>query len=104
LDNNANRQYCVDGAPAGNFDVNNVVYNLDRIVEITGIANGSNTSPMKKPGAGTNKRGGALNQNLSGPLGAQLIQKLTDPNVGVVLDSWFDADGQPQGNAADFIQ
>jgi hypothetical protein len=59
---------------------------------------------MKKPGAGTNKRGGSLNQNLSGPLGAQLIQKLTDPNVGVVLDSWIDANGAPQGNAADFVQ
>jgi len=104
LDNDANRQYCANGAPADNFDLNNVVYNLDRVVEDTGISNGSNTSPMKNPGAGTNKRGGSLNQNLSGPLGAQLIQKLTDPNIGVVLDSWIDANGAPQGNAADFVQ
>ena len=104
LDNNANRQYCPDGAPADNFDPNNVVYNLDRIVEATGISNASNNHPMKKPGQGTNKRGGALNQNLSGPLGAQLIQKLADPNTGLILDSWIDADGAPQGDAAQFIR
>jgi hypothetical protein len=103
LDNNNNRQYCNGNAPADNFDVNNVVYNLDRIVEATGISNASNTHPMKQPGAGTNKRGGALNQNLSGPLGAQLIEKLANPNVGVVLDSWLDADAQPRGDAADFL-
>ncbi|NOZ52220.1 MAG: hypothetical protein GXP08_03590 [Gammaproteobacteria bacterium] len=104
LDNNANRHYCPDGAPADNFDPNNVVYNLDRIVEATGISNASNNHPMKKPGQGTNKRGGSLNQNLSGPLGAQLIQKLADPNTGLILDSWIDADGDPQGNAAQFIR
>jgi hypothetical protein len=104
LDNNANRQYCLNGAPARNFNLNNVVYNLDHIVEPTGIANGSNTHPLQQQGDGTNKRGGSLNQNLSGPLGAQLIQKLTDPDIGIVLDAWFDADGQPRGNAADFIQ
>ena len=104
LDNNANRQYCPQGAPANNFDVNNVVYNLDRIVEATGISNASNSSPMKEPGTGTQKRGGSLNPNLAGPLGSLLIQKLTDPNQGVVLDSWIDADGQPQGHAGDFLQ
>ena len=104
LDNNANRQYCPNGAPAANFDPNNVVYNLDRIVEATGISNASNAHPMKYPGQGQNLRGGALNQNLSGPLGAQVIQKLTDPNQGVILDSWLDANGNAQGNAANFIQ
>lgn len=104
LDNNANRQYCPQGAPADNFNVNNAVYNLDRIVEATGIANGSNTSPMKEPGTGRQKRGGSLNPNLAGPLGSLLIQKLTDPIQGVVLDSWIDADGQPHGHAVDFLQ
>ncbi|WP_455366576.1 Ig-like domain-containing protein [Kaarinaea lacus] len=104
LDNNANRQYCPNGAPAANFDPNNVVYNLDRIVEATGISNASNAHPMKNPGQGQNLRGGALNQNLSGPLGAQLLQKLTDPNQGLILDSWLDANGNAQGNAANFIQ
>ena len=104
LDNNANRQYCPDGAPAANFDPNNVVYNLDRIVEFTGIANASNNHPMKNPGVGGNYRGGSLNQNMSGPLGGTYIQKLADPNVGLILDSWLDADGNPQGGAANFVQ
>jgi len=103
LDNNNNREYCNGTAPADNFDVNNTVYNLDRIVEATGISNASNNHPLKQPGAGIVKRGGALNQNLSGPLGAQLIEKLADPNVGVVLDSWLDADAQPRGDAANFL-
>ena len=104
LDNNANREYCPDGAPAANFDPNNVVYNLDRIVEFTGIPNASNNHPMKNPGAGGNYRGGSLNQNMSGPLGGQYIQKLADPNAGLILDSWLDADGNPQGNAGNFLR
>ena len=45
---------------------------------------------------------------LSGPLGLGLINKLAndpDPNYGypLILDSWYDADGNPQGNAADFL-
>jgi hypothetical protein len=40
---------------------------------------------------------------VSGPLGANLIQLLADPAVGRVLDSWVDANGAPQGNAADFV-
>lgn len=108
LDNNANRQYCPNGAPAANFDantVNNVVkYNLDRIVQPTGISNASSNHPMKQPGTGGNYRGGSLNQNMSGPLGGLYIQKLADPNVGLILDSWIDANGNAQGNAANFIQ
>jgi hypothetical protein len=104
LDNNANRQYCPNGAPADNFDPNNVVYNLDRIVEFTGISNASSNHPMKQPGVGGNYRGGSLNQNMSGPLGGLYIQKLADPNVGLILDSWIDANGNAQGNAANFIQ
>jgi len=103
LDNNDNREYCNGNAPADNFNVNNVVYNLDRIVEATGISNASSNHPIKQPGAGTIKRGGALNQNLAGPLGAQLIEKLSDPNIGVVLDSWLDANGQAQGNAPNYL-
>ena len=103
LDNNANREYCNGNAPADNFDANNVVYNLDRIVEATGISNASNNHPVKQPGAGPIKRGGALNQNLSGPLGAQLIEKLADPNIGIVLDSWLDANGQVRGQASNYL-
>jgi hypothetical protein len=59
---------------------------------------------MKQPGTGGNYRGGSLNQNMSGPLGGLYIQKLADPNVGLILDSWIDANGNAQGNAANFIQ
>ncbi|MCI0504628.1 MAG: Ig-like domain-containing protein [Gammaproteobacteria bacterium] len=108
LDNNANRHYCPNGAPAANFDANTVnnvaVYNLDRIVQATGISNASNNHPMKNPGAGGNYRGGSLNQNMSGPLGGVYIQKLADPNTGLILDSWLDANGNPQGNAANFLR
>jgi hypothetical protein len=103
LDNNNNREYCNGNAPADNFDANNVVYNLDRIVEATGISNASNNHPLKQPGVGTASRGGALNQNLSGPLGAQLIEKLSNPNIGIILDSWLDADAQPRGEAANYL-
>jgi hypothetical protein len=108
FDNNAARHYCPNGAPAANFNVNTVnnvvVYNLDRIVEATGIANASNNHPMKNPGAGGNYRGGSLNQNMSGPLGGVYIQKLADPNAGLILDSWIDADGVAHGGAAGFIR
>ena len=33
---------------------------------------------------------------MAGPLGATLIRRLTDPDTGIVLDSWYDADGNPQ--------
>jgi hypothetical protein len=29
-----------------------------------------------------------------------LLQRPTDPPSGIVLNSWLDADGQPQGNAS----
>lgn len=102
LDPNANRQYCQDGAPANNFNLNNVKYNMDRVVEATGISNASNNHPIS--GNGPTKRGGSLNPGLAGPLGGLLTQKLTDPVNGLVLDSWIDADGQPQGNASGFIR
>lgn len=102
LDANANRQYCPDGAPADNFDANNVVYDLDRLVEFNGIPNAGGAHPRTKlQGA---QRIGASNGEMGGPLGAQTLQKLADPNVGRVLDSWIDANGNAQGGAANFIQ
>jgi hypothetical protein len=102
LDPNANRQYCPDGAPADNFDPNNVVYDLDRLVEFNGVPNASTRHPrLKLQGA---QRVGASNGEMSGPLGATTLQKLADPNVGRVLDSWLDANGDAQGGAANFIQ
>ena len=102
LDNNANRQNCNNAAPADNFDTNNVVYNLDRIVEANGVSNASNNHPLKQ--ASPTKRDGSLDSGLSGPLGTRLIRKLSDPVNGIVLDSWIDANGQARGNAGDYIQ
>jgi len=101
LDNNANRQNCNNVAPANNFNVNNAVYNLDHIVEATGISNAANNHPMRVNGQ--TKRGGSLDPQLSGPLGGFYIQRLSDPNNGIILDSWLDANGNAQGNAANFI-
>ena len=103
LDPNADRQYCPDGAPADNFDANNVVYDTDRIVEITGVPNASGSHPRLNAFGGL-QRNGASNGQMAGPLGAQTIQILADPNGGRVLDSWLDADAAPQGGAANFLQ
>jgi hypothetical protein len=101
LDANANRFYCND-APANIFDLNNAVYQLDRVVENTGVVNASSGHPLIEGGYSQDRQG-ALYQNLAGPLGGPLLQKLADPNTGLILDSWIDADGAPQGNAADLL-
>jgi len=103
VDANADRFYCEGNAPADIFDLNNVAYDLDRIVEITGVQNSSTTHPMLEA-AFTQLRGGSLQPNLSGPLGGQLVSKLADPNFAVILDSWIDSDGNAQGDAANFLQ
>jgi hypothetical protein len=106
LDADANRFFCQGVAPANNFDPDNVVYALDRIVENTGVANASSGHPLIEGGASTD-RAGALVPGLAGPLGGPLLNKLANPDPaqgGLILDSWIDADGAAQGNAADFIQ
>ena len=40
-----------------------------------------------------------LNPDLAGPLGMTLLQKLADPDAGIVLDSWIDANGLLGGDA-----
>ncbi len=96
---------CNGETPAERFeDGSNVVFDLDRIVEPSGVSNGSNNHPMLEPGTGPSLRDGALNPNLSGPLGQTLIEKLTDPDAGVVLDSWIDADGELQGDASGHVE
>ena len=37
---------------------------------------------------------------MAGPLGATLSQRLADPATGIVLNSWIDANRQPQGGAS----
>ena len=76
-------------------------FNLDKIVDgATGRALGSSNHALMT-GAPSALRDGALNPNLAGPLGYTMIQRLTnpDPAVGIILDSWFDANGDPVGGA-----
>ncbi|MCB9669194.1 MAG: hypothetical protein H6736_13975 [Alphaproteobacteria bacterium] len=102
LDANANRFFCQGNAPADNFDANNVVYDLDRLAErVTGVENISMSQPIQG-GNVLNLRGG-LKPNLAGPLSGALIERLADPNVGIILDSWLDNEGNAQGDAANYL-
>ncbi|MEZ4473009.1 MAG: hypothetical protein R3F60_19935 [bacterium] len=105
LDENPNRQNCGGNAPADIFNVNNVVYDLDRFVEFNGINNSGSSHPMQDLGnPNLVRRINGTNAEMAGPMPGDMVQLLTDPNVGVVLDSWIDADGNAQGGAANFIQ
>ncbi|MDF1800551.1 MAG: hypothetical protein P1V81_15345 [Planctomycetota bacterium] len=84
-------------APKDKFDPAAVAYDLDRMVDETGAATGSNTHVMLEGPSGL--RAGAPNAELSGPLGAAIIQRLTDPILGIVLDAWITADGTFGGGA-----
>jgi hypothetical protein len=99
LDTNPNRIGC-DQAPATNFDPSRVALNLDRIVEPDGTPNGSSNHVLLQPGVGPMLRDGAPDPDMAGPLGATLIQRLSDPSLGIVLDSWLSADGTAQGDAS----
>lgn len=103
LDTNDDRAGSGGVAPAITFDLANVAYNLDRMVEPDGSSNSSSNHPMQQAGIGTVLRLGADNPNMSGPLGSDLIRKLTDPATGIVLDSWIDADGNLGGSAGTFV-
>lgn len=91
LDENADRFDCND-APSNDFDPDNVAYDLDRIVDEDGNPLASNTHPLLD------------DTGLSGPMDIDLILKLTDPNDGIILDSWFDAEGENGGSIEDFIE
>jgi hypothetical protein len=101
LDNNANRFYCPNGAPAANFNANNTVYDLDKVVELNGTANSSHTQPIED---GYSPLRGLPDPTLAGPINALLLQKLANPNGGLILDSWLYSDGTPGGDAANYIQ
>ena len=100
LDDDDDRVGCDGVAPADSFDVGRVVLDLDRIVLENGDSTGSNNHPMQN-GASTLRDGN--DTGLAGPLGADTIETMTDPNTGVVLDSWLDADGDTGGNASDYV-
>jgi ferredoxin len=101
LDDNEDRAGCDDVAPADSFDLARVHFNLDRIVDENGVEAGSNNHPTTTLGAAAAARDGGGNPNMAGPLGMTLVRRLTDPVTGIVLDSWLDANGDPQGDAQD---
>jgi hypothetical protein len=100
LDQNDNRVGSEGVSPADQWNPANVRFNLDKIVDATGREAASSNHTFIGSGPGPSFRDGAINPDLIGPLGATLIQKLTDRVNGVVLDSWFDANGQPHGPQA----
>ena len=103
LDTNPNRVGCDGVAPATSFDPLTAAFDLDRMVEASGVSNGSNNHPFLTIAAGSLLRDGSTDPMLSGPLGATLIRRLTDPATGIVLDSWLDANATPRGNAGGFL-
>ena len=101
LDSDANRKGTDNGAPADNFDPNDVRFDLDRIVLENGLSTSSSSRPLLD-GPGLLRDGAAL-PGLSGPLGLSLLMRLTDPTTGIVLDSWLNADGDARGDAQGFL-
>jgi hypothetical protein len=103
LDTFAGRKGADNVAPATVFNPANVFFDLDRIVEPDGRSNSSSNHPWLTGVDGSSLRDGATDPEMAGPLGARLIRLLSDPDNGLVLDSWFDASAAPQGNAAGFL-
>ncbi|MEE8105607.1 MAG: hypothetical protein V3T86_08755 [Planctomycetota bacterium] len=112
LDNNDRRYGCFDEdlnpvSPASLFVqetfLPRVMFNLDRIVDESGVAQASSNHALLKPGEGPNLRGNTTaNPNLAGPLSAELVNKLTNPDTaqgGIVLDGWLDSNGVAKGTA-----
>jgi hypothetical protein len=104
LDSNVNRFGSEGQAPSSYFTVADVRFNLDKLVDATGVSQGSSNIPMFRPVLGPNLRDGALDPDMAGPLGATLLRRLTDPVTGIVLNSWIDADGALRGDASLYVQ
>lgn len=84
-------------APKNDFNAGEVAYDLDRIVGPTGLSTASsNHMALEGPNA---LRDGAADPEMAGPLGGSLIQRLTDPVLGIVLDAWLNASGEREGAA-----
>ena len=95
IDDFAGRAGAGGVAPKDKFAAGSVVYDLDRVVDNTGASSGSNTHPMLQ--GPSPLRSGASDDALSGPMGSSLLTRLADPLLGIVLKSWFDANGAPGG-------
>ncbi|MBL8856971.1 MAG: hypothetical protein JNL28_00485 [Planctomycetes bacterium] len=103
LDTHTDRKGTDNVPPSTVFDPARVYYDLDRIVQASGVANGSNNHTFLDPNVGPSLRDGATDAHMAGPLGASIIRLLADPVNGLVLDSWLDANGAAQGDAATFL-
>jgi hypothetical protein len=93
LDGRVDRVGCEAGAPSGQYDPALAAFDLDGVVEPTGASNASTGRPMRDPALGAPMRLGDALPELAGPLGLVVLTKLADPDEGIVLDSWLDADG-----------
>jgi hypothetical protein len=121
LDDNTNRPICLDAngnrtSPRALWEANpaarvaQVRFDWDRLVEVNGITNASSSHPLTEFGA--NLRDGSQNDDLTGPLGRTLLNRLTniDPDaapigyVPLVLDTWITADGEVQGTNQDVVR
>lgn len=101
LDTFAGRVGAGGTAPANDFSAGEVVYDLDRIVGPGGVSTASsNHAALAGPSA---LRDGATDPEMAGPFGATLIQRLTDPALGIVLDAWLNAAGGREGAAQTII-
>lgn len=110
-DPNNNTGLCNNQSPADNFAdnaFNTVAFDLDRIVQPDGQTNSSSSHPRLDSQAPYLRQGAPYrdggNRMMAGPLNRQLVEFLAHPTLGLVLDAWVDADGNAQGNAANFIQ
>ncbi|QDV05767.1 hypothetical protein Poly30_12690 [Planctomycetes bacterium Poly30] len=103
LDNDANRAGAGGAAPATTYDPNRSALNLDRVVSENGVSNASSNHALYDSTPTPNLRDGATDPTMAGPMGMTLLQMLTDPTNGRVLDSWIDADGIVRGDATSVI-
>lgn len=103
LDNNADRAGAGGTAPAGAFDPTRVALNLDRVVSENGRSNASSNHALYDSTPVPNLRDGALDPEMAGPLGMTLLEMLTDPVNGRVLDSWLDAAATIKGDAGNVV-
>lgn len=103
LDNFTRPAFCNEAA-SENFGNVAPAFNLDGLVEPDGTSNIGSAHPARPEGIDQLRqlRRGSQNPAFAGPLGEELIQRLTNPNyeTAIILDAWLDADGAAQGNAA----
>lgn len=55
-------------------------------------------------GTSSSLRDGAIHPYQCGPMGKSILEKIADPDNGLILDAWIDADGNFGGTAGQIIQ